>query len=155
MREILFRGKTEDGEWVYGSHLPYAVLIFGQPMRLIPELHAHTNIKHTIISSDDDYGKCELYWVIPETVGQYAGFCDDKGNKIFEGDIIRACKIHFDADDEEVIGPIGYDSGSFFVTSYPDGTKEEFFELCELCQIDIVGNVSDSPEPLSFFRKNK
>ena len=73
MREILFRGKRIDnGEWIYGG-----------------------------IDSDwaMPYEKRKRYWIIPpfhdgvmvdpETVGQYTGVTDKKGNRVFEGSIFR------------------------------------------------------------------
>ena len=64
-RQILFRGKRVDNdEWVYGDllHLPNG---------------------DVVILSDKGYTK-----VKPATVGQFTGLFDDKGNKIFDGDIL-------------------------------------------------------------------
>ena len=81
MREILFRGKrVENGEWVYGN--------------LIEDKWGDDN-GNTIYALLQDRVAPDIaeLWtpvrVIPETVGQFTGLYDNKGTRIFEGDIVR------------------------------------------------------------------
>lgn len=68
VREILFRGKTFDNEWVEGFYVNQ----FGA---------------HEIYCLDDsDY---KTRHVDPSTVGQFTGLTDKNGKKIFENDICR------------------------------------------------------------------
>lgn len=74
MKEILFRGKRVDnGEWTEGYFFKSwdkVFLLWGMT------------------------GDCpNMEEVVPETVGQYTGFRDDQGVKIFEGDIVN---VHYD-----------------------------------------------------------
>lgn len=66
MREVLFRGKRINGEWVYG----YLLKMFGEL---------------SIMCFDDENN---IYPVDEQSVGQYTGLTDKNGNKIFEGDIV-------------------------------------------------------------------
>lgn len=78
MRQILFRGKKIDnGEWTYGFYFEHS--IDGQKKSYIK----YQTFDEGFVTNEVDV----------DTVGQYTGFRDDQGVKIFEGDIVN---VHYD-----------------------------------------------------------
>lgn len=142
MRGILFRGKRADnGEWVYGY--------------LLEAVNCNTDKKSTFIMEQDAtyYGYGEFacsFEVIPETVGQFTGRCDENHNKIFEGDILE----------------VSYDDGTTYITEVcayggtlcvdVEGEDYDFTAIDfavdiwkhNCCEWEVVGNVYDNPELL-------
>lgn len=148
MREILFRGKTEDGNWIFGD----------------------------LRSPDGDgngyfiiEGKPSIANVIPETVGQYTGLTDKNGKKIFEGDILHfkayrgggfACPIGTDIYYRVLFGHCNpdMDTLSEYVGFWALGKNYDEDDLYECGNsinylVDshgayVIGNIHDNPELL-------
>lgn len=149
MREILFRGKREDGGgWVYGAFCPKSCdLPFG-PMVDRPSIIKLEN-------------PCSGYWadVIPKTVGQYTGLTDKNGKRIFEGDIIdigdgEHWELRFGicGGVENVSHEVGY--AGFYLSPLSRtaihnrayGQRNDPVYYLNACEVRIIGNIHDNPE---------
>ena len=119
MREILFRGKQAwNDEWAE-SEYPFGTIHCGA-------------IVHDFI---------------PETVGQYTGLTDKNGNKIFEGDIVKARDYLLTSPFcDGIIGKIVYDECAFFIE--PTNPMDSQWMYNECAEYEIIGNIHDNPELL-------
>ena len=149
MREILFRGKRYNGEWVKGYY-------FKAKQRVDrTTLCAYISVPHPKLKmrpSDD-------YMVDPDTVSEFTGLRDKNGKRIFEGDIVA---VPCDRRGNEYIGvvefgeiPNGDDryTGFYIKWDNPDivgsvrcsllwwrDTKDRYLK--------VIGNKWDNPELL-------
>ena len=126
-REIKFRGKRKtDGEWLYGYYFVNRGLHFIVTDGLAP---AGNTFKD--------------YEVDPETVGQYTGMKDCKGEEIFEGDIIEIPETDFNA---RIVGTVNYEDDCFCITA-PNGHWDLCWNLWKLIAT-VIGKIHDNPELL-------
>lgn len=131
MREILFRGKTKDGEWVFGHYL--------------------TEVGRGIDRCSDDTihfikDKFGTQIVDSETIGQFTGLTDKNGIKIFEGDKIRGISNNpfsmGQCREYAVIWGIDH-----WHIEYTHFTLQELFNYCNN-NIEIIGNIHNNLELL-------
>lgn len=130
-REILFRGKSYNiDRWVEGS------VYIG-------------NSNYWIRTSRD------LWGIYPKTIGQYTGFKDSNGRKVFEHDIVHCRKSPYhllsDATDllvnkttKEFTGQVIMQKGAW-VVKHSDRTC---FQLVDAHSVKVLGNVFDDFELL-------
>ena len=139
MREILFRGKRLNGEWVEGS-----LLCVGGSCYVCPKIYSVENKLNMYSSIEVD----------PATVGQFTGLTDKNGKLIFDGDIIS---VEFPAS-EPPDGPGGvyFENAEVFFSAVYHGwyvrfsecDVERLFEYDNPSEVEVVGNCWDNPELL-------
>lgn len=130
MREILFKAKSiETGEWVEG----------------------YLYIRKDGVAEINYYNKewdCERYTheVDSDTICQYTGLTDKKGNKIWENDVISYWDTYSTENgyaEADCIGKVYWDEEtlSFQVTERLSAESYEVFEECS-----VIGNVFDNAD---------
>lgn len=125
MREILFRGKRQDGYgWIEGD------LIHDEAE------HNRPRIKIEREYSTGTFFHAQAPRVDPETVGQFTGLTDINGKKIFEGDIVK--------------GLMGvywvYWSENFYCFDWHYSKTDSFSGFAD--EYEVIGNIHDNPELL-------
>ncbi len=146
LRTIIFRGKRKDnGEWVEGYYAGYSLICPSEP-------------EDTYNATGDYYGMTPYVGFVevdPETVGQYTGLTDKKGNKIFEGDIIKITWVAREREPVSHVASVTYRKSGFFtdkdgrlkgqLSNYicddPQMTTEGIF-------VEVIGTIHDNPELL-------
>lgn len=134
MREVLFRGKRADkNEFVYGAFCPKSSDTPFGPLVDCP----------SIIKLDKPF---DGYWfdVVPGTVGQYTGLEDVNGTKIFEGDIVDILT------ENEDLAVVEYGDAGFIVIAESFAT--DFLNGLSGADVEVVGNIYDNPEMISWER---
>lgn len=124
MREIKFRAKDHEGNWVYGDlHLNHKM----------PHIHPFEN-NRTFINT--------------KTIGQLTELKDKNGKEIYEGDIIRS----FDSSGDAILHCIVWEEARF-VALYKgrNFSSKCFLKQDWLDEFDkeVIGNIYDNPELLT------
>ena len=151
MREILFRGKTSDGEWVEGFYSAEEYNPYIGKIEYIPRIQI--------------IGKCVSLGVIPETVGQYTGLTDKNGKKIFEGDVVDvAYKVDYVGVSKYRIGlfKVIFYNGCFMKKAIPDpqlsfndnAQRAGLYHFIPSDETEVIGNIYDNPELMKGGEKN-
>lgn len=142
MRDIIFRGKTESGEWIYGDLIHNGVEYNGFLIRYITE--EVVSKKHRIIRTEK---------VLVDTVGQYTGLTDKNGVKIFEGDMVQIKENCPQLDGVVRFGTGAFDSGYYeysgwYVEILADGDVDHtsLVELVQDSEFKVIGNIHNNPE---------
>ena len=143
MREILFRGKTDKGEWVQGDLTQFCI---DEEITSKISFHitrATLNGLRTVTYTNE---------VIPETIGQYTGLTDKNGKKIFECDILE---FNYTGNSKGVEGKavVVFENGKFGVKW---GWHKEFVALDGFANttLTVIGNIHDNPELLKELGNN-
>lgn len=127
MRKILFRGKRTDAkEWIEGIAFP------------------HDDNKVTMLSQHPIDGSLVGKEVDPETVGQFTGFIDKNGTKIFEDDICHfyGSEYYQDCCDVNDVCVIKTNCNCLWYLENADS-------------VEIIGNIYDNPELCGLFLQGR
>lgn len=130
-RAIIFRGRTEQGKWVFGD-LEY------RRISHVALIHSYENDGRAMYRGQTQ--------VQNATIGQFTGLSDKNGKDIYEGDIVCMNTItggvYYIAFEDSHIGAFSLCNENGFVGIFGRSADFEPF-YCE-----VIGNIHDNPELL-------
>ena len=121
MREILFRGKNDRGEWIEGFYVKDVIETY--------IYDKHRNIR--------------MQSVIPETIGQYAELTDKNVKKVFDGDIL---KNEYEKNKYQHFKVYYCSRTHCWLVENKYGMLGKLYNV--IGDIEIIGNIHDNPELL-------
>ena len=123
MRQIKFRGKRKNtGEWAYGDLVRNVEGAFA----VVPPYQMDMN------------NVCSNYEVRPESIGQFTGFLDKKGNEIYEGDMLGWWNYDASFIPETVL----FYDGCFMIK---DDYSFDSISTIDTSLRIVIGNIHDKP----------
>lgn len=155
MRKYKFRGKRiVSGAWVVGDLL--------QTNEGSVCIGVHGQYIDDGMHFNDMYN--ETPYVDEDTIGQFSGRIDGKGNEIYEGDIVESYVVFITEDEETIefwrVGEIRYIGTGFVLTNctnYDDPGMKNRYEMqpnpksrysFPAYRSEVIGNIHDNPELL-------
>lgn len=131
MREIVFRGKDSiTKRWVYGALVQQQ----DDPLKEKAFIISYSNYQF------GDFSEAVMHEVDPETVGQYTGFVDKKGKKIFEGDILSIYSS------KAFLFAVEWNN-QYVLKCTTNGVSDNILNVIESSEdVEVVGNIYNNPE---------
>ena len=130
MRNIKFRGKTKQGKWLYGSLCQTKTIISilsEKDMETTPLDLLGVRIVENLVEND--------------SIGQFTGMKDKKGDEIYEGDILR--------NSPRTVTYIAewYEKTGYWRAKHLSALHDDVLHnICD--QFEIIGNIYDNKELL-------
>lgn len=143
MREILFRGKAEcDNKWYIGWYIPSYEYKWSAQDEI--------DRSKAVIEFVRDDLRPDFVPVKESTLGQYTGFTDRNGNKIFEGDIVE--RFHRFGNEIKRMYVVEH-RGSWCLWDFDDNDDflwnwcaPAYYHGEQVGGCIVIGNIHDNPE---------